>query len=83
MPMRTIRAKLYLFRATKRLKHGSESLRVHVPARYLEGGGDSANADKQIRSIFEKNNAEVLVSRPWDERRLSYPVATRRRDYIT
>lgn len=37
-------------------------------------GGDIAVADKQLRTILEKNNAEVLVSRPWDERRLTYPV---------
>jgi small subunit ribosomal protein S6 len=37
--------------------------------------GDQAGAAKQIHTILEKNNAEVLVSRPWEERRLSYPIA--------
>ena len=47
--------------------------------------GDTANADKQIRTIFERNNAEVLVSRPWDERRLSYPVRNQKKGlyYLT
>ena len=36
--------------------------------------GDVAAADKTIRTILERNNAEVLVARPWDERRLAYPI---------
>src|SRR5215210_3501846 len=47
--------------------------------------GDTANADKQIRTIFERNSAEVLVSRPWDERRLSYPIRNQKKGlyYLT
>jgi small subunit ribosomal protein S6 len=37
--------------------------------------GDQAGAAKQVHTILEKNNAEVLVSRPWEERRLCFPVA--------
>jgi small subunit ribosomal protein S6 len=36
--------------------------------------GDVAAADKTLRGILEKHHAEVIVSRPWDERRLTYPV---------
>lgn len=36
--------------------------------------GDVAGAAKQLHGILERNQAEVLASRPWDERRLSYPV---------
>ena len=36
--------------------------------------GDVPAADKQLRTLLEKNHAEVLVSRPWDERRLAYPI---------
>src|SRR5437868_14962503 len=36
--------------------------------------GDSANAAKQLHAILERNQAEVLASRPWDERRLAYPI---------
>src|SRR5438445_10719865 len=36
--------------------------------------GDATNAAKQVETILTKNNAEVLASRPWDERRLAYPV---------
>jgi small subunit ribosomal protein S6 len=36
--------------------------------------GDVTGAAKQLHNLLEKNHAEVLASRPWDERRLSYPV---------
>src|SRR5215471_19895645 len=36
--------------------------------------GDVQSAAKQIHSLLEKNQAEILASRPWDERRLAYPV---------
>jgi small subunit ribosomal protein S6 len=36
--------------------------------------GDVTAAAKQLHTILERNHAEVLVSRPWDERRLAYPV---------
>ena len=36
--------------------------------------GDVSAAAKQLHGILERNQAEVLASRPWDERRLAYPV---------
>lgn len=47
--------------------------------------GDVANADKVLRGILEKNHAEVLVSRPWDERRLTYPIRNQKKGlyYLT
>src|SRR5438552_8053938 len=36
--------------------------------------GDIPGATKQLHTILEKNQAEILASRPWDERRLAYPV---------
>src|SRR5437660_3890899 len=36
--------------------------------------GDVATATKQIHGILERNKVEVLASRPWDERRLAYPI---------
>ena len=47
--------------------------------------GDVAAADKSIRAILERNNAEVLVSRPWDERRLAYPIGNQKKGlyYLT
>lgn len=36
--------------------------------------GDVANAEKQLHTLLEKHHCEILVSRPWDERRLSYPI---------
>lgn len=36
--------------------------------------GDVNAAAQQLHGILEKNHAEVLASRPWDERRLAYPV---------
>jgi small subunit ribosomal protein S6 len=47
--------------------------------------GDIGAADKSIRTILEKNHAEVLVSRPWDERRLSYAIGSQKKGlyYLT
>ncbi len=36
--------------------------------------GDVPGAAQQLHAILEKNHAEVLASRPWDERRLAYPI---------
>src|SRR5579884_2208306 len=36
--------------------------------------GDVPNAAKQLHALLERNHAEVLASRPWDERRLAYPI---------
>src|SRR5262249_14607219 len=37
--------------------------------------GNIEAADKQLRAILEKNNAEVLVSRQWgDDRKFTYPI---------
>src|SRR5262245_42653281 len=36
--------------------------------------GDVTAAAQQIRTVLERNEAEILASRPWDERRLAYPV---------
>jgi small subunit ribosomal protein S6 len=36
--------------------------------------GDVPAAAKQLHGFLERNNAEVLASRPWDERRLAYPI---------
>jgi small subunit ribosomal protein S6 len=37
--------------------------------------GDIATAAKQLHGILERSQAEVLASRPWDERRLAYPIS--------
>lgn len=44
-----------------------------------KAGGDLAAVDKTLRTIFERNHAEVLVSRPWDERRLAYPIKNQKK----
>ena len=36
--------------------------------------GDIPAAEKQIASILERNHAQVLANRPWDERRFAYPI---------
>ena len=36
--------------------------------------GDVPAAVKQIHTILERHQAEILASRPWDERRLAYPI---------
>jgi small subunit ribosomal protein S6 len=36
--------------------------------------GDVPAAAKQLHAVFERHKVEVLASRPWDERRLTYPI---------
>src|SRR4051794_36530767 len=36
--------------------------------------GDTATTMKQLHGILERNQAEVLISRPWDDRKLAYPI---------
>src|SRR5438874_2195648 len=36
--------------------------------------GDVPAAAGQLHAILERNHCEMLASRPWDERRLAYPV---------
>jgi small subunit ribosomal protein S6 len=47
--------------------------------------GNLETADKQLRAVLEKNNAEVLVSRLWDERKFSYPIKNQKKGiyYLT
>jgi len=47
--------------------------------------GDVPAAAQQLHTIFEKNHAEILASRPWDERRLSYPIGNHKKGlyYLT
>jgi small subunit ribosomal protein S6 len=37
--------------------------------------GNVPEAAKQLHGLLERHQAEVLASRPWDERRLAYPVS--------
>ncbi len=37
-------------------------------------GGDLAAAAQQLHGILERNHAEILASRQWDDRRLAYPI---------
>jgi small subunit ribosomal protein S6 len=48
-------------------------------------GGDVPAAAKQLHAILERNQAEILASRPWDERRLAYPVGNHKKGlyYLT
>ena len=36
--------------------------------------GDLPATVQQLHAIMERNHAEILASRPWDERRLTYPI---------
>jgi small subunit ribosomal protein S6 len=48
--------------------------------------GDVPAAAKQLQAILERNQAEVLASRPWDDgRKLAYPVKGHRKGlyYLT
>jgi len=35
---------------------------------------DIPNATKVLHTLIERNQGEILASRPWDERRLAYPI---------
>ena len=47
--------------------------------------GDVPAAEKQLQSILERHHAEILASRPWDERRLAYPIRNQKKGlyYLT
>src|SRR5499427_9876590 len=47
--------------------------------------GDVNAASKQLHALLERNQAEVLASRPWDERRLAYPIKNHKKGlyYLT
>jgi len=41
--------------------------------------GDLDSVKQQIHTTYEKHHAEVLASRPWDERKLAYPVVKQKK----
>lgn len=47
--------------------------------------GDVPAAAQQLHAILEKHHAEILASRPWDERRLAYPIGSHKKGlyYLT
>ncbi len=47
--------------------------------------GNLETADKSLRAMLEKHSAEVLVSRPWDERKFTYPIKKQKKGiyYLT
>jgi small subunit ribosomal protein S6 len=47
--------------------------------------GDVQAAAKQLHAILEKHQVEILASRPWDERRLMYPIENQKKGlyYLT
>src|SRR5437879_367963 len=47
--------------------------------------GDEAAAAKQLSGLLEKNQAELLANRKWDERRLAYAIGNHKKGlyYLT
>ena len=43
------------------------------------GNSDFAVASEPARTVLERNDAVVVSMKPWDERRLAYEIAGRRR----
>ncbi len=37
-------------------------------------GGDWNQAQKTVQDILQRHKAVIIASRPWDERRLAYPI---------
>ena len=46
---------------------------------YLVTGGTGFLGRHLVERLLAHDDAEVLVSRPWDERRLSYPIGTQKK----
>src|SRR5437868_6144027 len=46
---------------------------------------DVPAAAQKLHAILERNQAEILASRPWDERRLAYPIKNHKKGlyYLT
>ena len=47
--------------------------------------GDVPGAAGKLHALLERNSAEVLASRPWDERRLAFPIGNHKKGlyYLT
>jgi small subunit ribosomal protein S6 len=47
--------------------------------------GDESAAAKQVQTILDRNQAELLANRKWDERRLAYPIGNHKKGlyYLT
>src|ERR1700731_5302140 len=47
--------------------------------------GNLDTAKAQLHSTLEKHGAEILASRPWDDRRLAYPIKSHKKGlyYLT
>src|SRR5262245_30691903 len=47
--------------------------------------GDQAGVAKTLQGILERNQAEVLASRPWAEQKLAYPIKNHKKGlyYLT
>jgi small subunit ribosomal protein S6 len=47
--------------------------------------GDVPGAAEQLHGLLTRNKAEILASRPWDERRLAYPIGNHKKGlyYLT
>lgn len=41
--------------------------------------GDIGTAAKNLQAMVEKHQAEILASRPWDERKLAYPIGNHKK----
>src|SRR5437660_3763322 len=41
--------------------------------------GDLPTTVQQLHAIMERHHAEILASRPWDERRLAYPIGNQKK----
>jgi small subunit ribosomal protein S6 len=41
--------------------------------------GDTAGAVATLHATLERHHAEVLASRPWDDRRLAYPIRNQKK----
>ncbi|MFW6133741.1 MAG: 30S ribosomal protein S6 [Planctomycetota bacterium] len=45
----------------------------------MEAGQDFEQAAEPVRAVLERSEAEILACKPWDERKLAYPINGNRR----
>jgi len=58
----------------------SDGKRTYEAMFVLDGSGaDFEAASEPVRKILDRNEAEILVMKPWDDRRLAYEIKGRRR----
>jgi small subunit ribosomal protein S6 len=57
----------------------SDSVNTYEGMFLVDAGSDFNAASAPVRTVLERSDAELLAIKPWEERRLAYPINGRRR----